>query len=555
MTADPSSPGPRSLDRVLRSGGADPGAPALTFVRSGVATTWRRRELFDAVDGIAAGIRSAWTSLGRAPDQRLVAVLTSSQEEQALHVLGVLAAGLVPAVLTPPHRKLDREWWARGMAHTLAQVGPSLVLTDLDDVVAAHATGAAPATATLRDARVLREGPAACPLRAETAFVQFSSGTTGLKKGVHVDADAVVAQLRTYAEALALRPTSADGGPAAGDRIVGWLPLYHDMGFVTSLHLALATGVHSILVDTLDWLSSPVTLPRLVAEHRATLTWQPNFALAYLAQRCPYPAVAELDLGSLRAVVNCSEPTTWTAQEALVRAWEPAGLRAEVFTGCYAMAESTFALTHGPASHVRGLDGLGPVADGMAAPARLPAVPVGAPLRGVEIEIVDDADERCADRVVGELRVRAPFLAAGYVGGAPVADAEGWYRTGDLGYVADGELYVAGRSKDVMIVNGHNVFPDDVEAIVGSCTGFRPGRVAAFAERADDGPSERVVVLAERAPDADADVATARTRVLAELGVSLRLHVVEPGTVVKSSSGKVARTATAERWRTTAAAP
>jgi fatty-acyl-CoA synthase len=543
--------GAAHLDLVLRSHVDAPGdTPAFTFVRDGASRTYSRAELYAVVDAIAAAVHATWSSLGHDDGQRLVAILTPTQEEQVLHVLGVLAAGLVPAVLTPPHRKLDEESYARGMAHTLTQVAPALVLTDLDDVLARHAGADAPATAGLRDAALVRTGPSCCPLPADTAFVQFSSGTTGLKKGVHVAADAVVSQLRAYSEALALRPTraDADGRTLAGDCIVSWLPLYHDMGFVTGLHLALFAGVHVVHIDTLDWLGGPVALPRRVSQHRATLTWQPNFALAYLAQRCRASAVADLQLDSLRAVVNCSEPATWSAQEALLREWEPAGLRADVFTGCYAMAESTFALTHGPGAHEHGLDGDGPASDSRLA-ARLPLVPVGAPLAGVEVEVVDGDGCPLPDRTVGELRVRAPFLAAGYVGGAPVADADGWYRTGDLGYRADGHLYVTGRSKDLIIVNGHNVFPEDIERIVGERPGFRSGRVAAFADRDDDAPSERVVVLAEREDGAEPDAAGARADVLAQLGVALRLHVVEPGTVVKSSSGKVARTETAARWR------
>jgi fatty-acyl-CoA synthase len=184
-------------------------------------------------------------------------------------------------------------------------------------------------------------------------------------------------------------------------------------------------------------------------------------------------------------------------------------------------------------------------------------VTVGAALPGVTLSVRGPDGAELGEREQGELWVSAPFAARGYLADAEAsaqAFADGWYRTGDLGYRAGERWYVTGRVKDVLIVAGHNVFPEDVEAIVSASPGFKAGRAAAFAEFDAATQTERVVVLAEPSGDPGAaDVVAARKRLVAELGLtSLRLRLVEPGWLVKSSSGKMARAASASKWRAAA---
>ncbi|MGH9103758.1 MAG: AMP-binding protein, partial [Acidimicrobiales bacterium] len=253
----------------------------------------------------------------------------------------------------------------------------------------------------------------------------------------------------------------------------------------------------------------------------------------------------------LRLLVNCSERATHKAQADFAQRFRPHGLDDRVLGGCWAMAETTFALTHGTGSQTAGVDRLGPA--GRSGSLRLPLVSAGTPLPGVEVSVRDPEGRDAGERSTGELWVRAPFLASGYLGNATAtseAFAGGWYRTGDLGYRVGEQLYVTGREKDVLVVAGHNVFPEDVEAVVSAGPGLRPGRVAAFSLFDERLQSERVVVLAEPSGDpAAVDVPRVLARLVAQLGVtSVQLHLVDAGWLVKSSSGKIARRASATKW-------
>ncbi len=236
---------------------------------------------------------------------------------------------------------------------------------------------------------------------------------------------------------------------------------------------------------------------------------------------------------------------TFAAEDAFRARFRPHGLRADALWGCYAMAETTFALTHGAGDDPLRLDPVGPdAAHGLGL--ATPVVSVGRPLPGVELDVLGADGEPLPDGVVGELRVRAPFLADGYAGaGAPVGGfAADGYRTGDLGYVRDGRVFVCGRASDVIIVGGINVFPQDVEELVGAVPGVKAGRVVAFGVDDARQGTQRLVVLCEPARDAlddDALAGGAPPR-RGALGVgNVAVHAVPAGSLVKSSSGKLAR--------------
>jgi len=382
-----------------------------------------------------------------------------------------------------------------------------------------------------------------------TAFVQFSSGTTGAKKGVAVGLPAVLSQLAGYGEALRLRATGRIEADRVmdGDAVVSWLPLYHDMGFVTAFLLPLWSGVFVSMLDPLEWVADPGSYLREVSRRGATLGWHPNFAFAHMARSAR--GVEDAALGSLRLLANCSEPVTHDAQERFRTRFAARGLRPDVFAGCYAMAETTFAVTHGhPGEEVR--DRAGP-ANGGPLRTRLPLVSVGRALPSVEIRAVSEGGTPCGEGIVGELWIRAPFLSGGYVqnpGATSASFRDGFYRTGDLGYRRGRDWYVLGRQGDMMILAGHNVFPEDVERIVGAAPGIKPGRTVAFAEFDEGLQTERLVVLAEPARDGTLpDLVAIRTRLQAELQVAARIEMVPPGWLVKSSSGKPARRASAEK--------
>lgn len=478
-------------EAIRATAARDPGAVIFTFLDAGFnETTYTHARLHGEAERIAARIAARHLDPGFP-----MGILFQSQESQVLHYLAGLSLGLRPAILTPPNRKLNRAYYLETMSAILRLCRFSAVLTDVPDLDTANA-------------ELVAE-----PLLPDTAFVQFSSGTTGIKRGVEISHAAVLAQIDTYSRAISL---------TREDRIISWLPLYHDMGFMTSLNMALVRGVPSIMMQPADWVSNPGMYCRAISRCRATIGWNPNFAYAFMAERVKESDLSNLDLSSLRGLVNCSEPVTEESQTRFRNRFAPYGLPSNIFWGCYAMAETTFALTHG-------------VGDDTS---------VGQPLEGVELIVKDET---------GELWVKSPFNLSRYYNN-PAANAaashDGWYKTGDLGYRIGDRFYVRGRRKDLLIVAGENYFPEDLESAVSSIPGVHPGRVCAFSQFHAASQTERAVILAETSEPAASLLLTIREQVAARFQFTqFEVHFVPPGWLVKSSAGKMARAINRQKWK------
>ena len=511
--------------------------PAMTFLDAALEpTSYTYQRLFARAEELADRLRAHQLA-----PQAPLGILTCRQETQTLVYLAALAAGLVPAILTPPNRKLDRRQYLDTLRAVAGRGRFSALVTDLDDV---------DADVTLLDAgrlQIRRRGPSP-KITADlddAALVQFSSGTTGIKRGVVVSHRAVLAQLRAYGVAIGLE---------ARDVIASWLPLYHDMGFIACLNLPLAAGSHVVMIEPMDWVGNTALYLRAVSDYRATLGWHPNFAFAFMAQRVRPGDVAGLDLSSLRGLVNCAEPVTEQSQRQFAERLAAASLRPDVFWGCYAMAETTFALTHGTAAEDRYLDEAGPV-EACDAAAPLPVVSVGRPIAGVTLRVVDERGDPLPDRHIGELHARSPFTMQGYYHNA-AATAEaiegGWYKTGDLGYRIGEQFFVRGRRKELLITGGVNVHPQDIEQIASAVAGVLAGRVCACSQFDERTQTERIVVLAETdRPELEHGplAVQIRRRILAALQIAnFEVQLLPPRWLLKSSSGKMARDANRRKW-------
>lgn len=524
----------------------------MTFITSGGEVDYSWSALFAAADEFAQKLEVDESYSGQ-----LVAILATDQEKQVIGVIAALNAGMVPAVLTPPSRKVQPDHFIRHLRGVLTSSRPRLVVTDwppglLDDAIDSSQSYDVVDWDGLRICSAARPS-SALTLPADAVLVQFSSGTTGIKKGVAVSSAALHAQLDAYSSALKVEPTEqADGCTVVnGDCIVSWLPLYHDMGYITALHMPLERRVRTVMIDPLHWIASPNSYLDAATKYGCTLGWFPNFAFSFMADRCR-SANLNWDLSRLRHLVNCSEPVTQQSQSKFVEVFSNFGFRREALTGCYAMAETTFALTHGSNAYLARIDETGPRGAG-SLHHRLPMVSTGMPLPGVEIQVRDRRGKALEDGVVGEIHVSAPFLVNGYLGDeerSRSAFVDGWYATGDLGYRKSDDLYVIGREKDTIISAGHNVFPEDIERAIAEEVGVRPGRVVVFGLFDEGNQTERVVALAEPT-DAAApiDVLRIRQKLLAGFGVAVSLHKVEPGWILKSSSGKPSRAANREKWQ------
>nr|BAL54977.1 AMP-dependent synthetase and ligase [uncultured Chloroflexota bacterium] len=390
---------------------------------------------------------------------------------------------------------------------------------------------------------------------SEIVLLQHSSGTTGLQKGVALSHRAVLNQLQAYSEAIAL---------SQEDVIVSWLPLYHDMGLIAGFIMPVMEGVLLVLMSPFDWVRAPQRLFQAVSRYRGTLTWLPNFAYHFCAQKVRDVHLSGVDLSSWRAVINCSEPVRWESHQAFYERFKRYGLRYEALQSSYAMAENVFGVTQSPMGKPPATDRIDreafltervarPALEGRAS---LVMMSSGRPLRNTRLRILDEHGHDLPERVVGEIAIQSDCMLNGYFNRPDLtrkAFRNGWYLTGDLGYLADGELYVAGRKKDLIIVGGKNIYPQDLEALAGEVPGVHPGRVVAFGIFNETLGTEEVAIVAE----VDTEDPLERERI----EDAIRLHVTRNSAIavryvravgarwlIKTSSGKIARAANREKF-------
>ncbi|MFN4294596.1 MAG: AMP-binding protein [Thermoflexales bacterium] len=462
---------------------------------------------------------------------------------------GAVLHGAVPAILPPLTEKLLPERYRKDLASLIRVTRPRAIVTYPDfarevesAIEASGVAGVAPILVGEVTAAVPDFASLGGMKRSENDLVllQHSSGSTGLQKGVALSHRAVFNQLNAYAPTIGLNEC---------DVIVSWLPLYHDMGLIASFVLPVLRGAPLVLMSPLDWVRAPVKLMQAVAKYRGTLTWLPNFAYNFCATRIRERDLDGIDLSSLRAVINCSEPVYHASHQVFLQKFKPYGLRDEALATCYAMAENTFAVTQSvigaPIARNEG-GGIGNAGQ----------VSSGRPLPNVRIRILSEDRRDLPEGAIGEIALQSDCMLSEYYH-RPDATAqaffEGFYLTGDLGYVLDGEVYVTGRKKDLIIVGGKNVYPQDLEQLAGEVPGARPGRVAAFGVFNPEAGTEDVVIVAEAESD-DADerarVAEAiRQHVTRNSDVAVRQVVmVDARWLIKTSSGKVARGANKEKY-------
>lgn len=555
-------PAPFGLDR--------PDAEAITHYGAQGVVRWRRVDLWVAVDA-AAGLIEAWARPGG-----LVLVVARSCPEAMALFLGAIAAGRVASFFPPPNPIQDAEHYDRQQSAAITRIDPALIVT-LDAETTARLVALTPTLAdrVLRAREISARGDAA---RAAAGFidrldgrvapeaplfVQHSSGTTGLKKACAIGGTLLRAQHEAYWRGVVRTRLSPE------PRIATWLPLYHDMGLVAAFLLLILDAVPIAAMDAFDWVAKPQILFDMIAAERSTLCWMPNFAFRHFVRLRAF--LEPRELSSVAAWVNCSEPCRADDAEAFERTFADWGARPGAVAGCYAMAETVFAVSQaepGRRSVLRAptalrlrdpvpLDATAPAPANLAAGVKRLASS-GRPVPGVEIAM-RVGGEPAPEGVYGEVAIRAPFLFDGYRGLGRAESGlgpDGFFMTGDLGVVLDGELFVFGRTKETIIVNGKNLHAGDVEYVAGRTPGVKPGWVAAFGvENARTG-SEDLVILAERdaaAPDADAAIRAAiAARVLGAFLVSpADVRILAERALVKSTSGKISRDANRDRYLST----
>jgi len=458
--------------------------------------------------------------------------------------LAPLILGAIPSVFPWPTEKLSREYYEKTVAALLSISGAKAILAnaDLEDVLRGLSSGAASAPFTIAVERCAAapELPAVSrELREDAeaiAVLQHSSGSTGLQKGVALSSRAVLRQIENHGRALRI---------GESDRFANWMPLYHDAGLVGGFLQPLLRGLPLSIASPIDWVHDPVLLLRMITADRSTICGLPNFAYNFLARKIPDRKLEGVDLSSMRAFVNTSEPVRVASHEMFLSRFRPYGLDPLALTTSYAAAENSFAITQSdPTRPVRAdLAGRG--------------LSCGPPIPNTEVRVLDSSRETLPERRVGELAVRSDCMLTEYFRRPDLtaqAFHEGWYLTGDYGYLADGEVYVTGRKKDLIIVGGNNLYPQDLEFVMDGVPGVHPGRTVAFGLENEEAGTQEVAVLfeldeglegsdARRVEDAVREAIARRSDCVART-----VAAVAPRWLVKTSSGKISRTKCREKF-------
>lgn len=517
--------------------------------RPGAAVQVGYAGLYERAGRAAAGLRTRL----RPGDRALL--LFSPGLDYVCSFVACQLAGVVAVPLYPPSSSanmrrfvdvatdctagavLTAEVWAQRCADALAGAGtPVLTLEDL----ARHDPGP--------PARTDGDG---------LAFLQYTSGSTGTPRGVMVTHRNLAANLVAIGERFGVGP---------GDHQASWLPPYHDMGLIAGILHPLHAGLPVTLMSPMEFLRDPLSWLDVVTRFEATYTGAPNFGYAQCTRRATDDRVAALDLGRLRMAFCGSEPISAAVLAGFAARFAPAGFDAAAFLPGYGLAEATLMVSGTAGDGVHAVEVPAP---GPGGPVQQ-AVAVGAPVRDTEVRVVDpDTGVPAPAGTVGEVWVRGPGVAAGYwqdpartekVFRARPRPDDGrgpFLRTGDLGFLAGDRLCITGRIKDLLIVDGRNVYPQDIETAAWSADPrLRPGGAAAFAVGSLVEP--RIVLVQECAEpvaaaagpaEVAALAAAVRTAVRAGVGVEVAdVVLVPPRAVPRTTSGKVRRTAARQAY-------
>jgi fatty-acyl-CoA synthase len=541
--------GPRTLPDALAA--AARGNHGYRFVTSRSETYRSYADIYAKSLCIANALHAL--GLGRGD---LVALVIGDNEQFLTALFGASMAGVVPASLYPPASTSDLPWYLDATALLLRSCAARAVVTtagllphldtlravcpDLAVVVACETLDAPPAA----DAAALSPD--------DIAFVQFTSGSTSSPKGVVITHRNLSANIEAFSG-------NAGVGASGSDVGVSWLPLYHDMGLVGMAIGSVYAGVAAVLLTPQSFVKRPVEWLRAISRWRGTVSFAPNFAYDLCVRRVKDRELEGLDLSSWRVAGCGAEPIHASTLDAFAKKFRAAGFRDTVFVPSYGLAEHVLAATFSPRDRRLQVERLS--ADDMTSRRvathaangtegeTVSIVGCGLPLPGHEIRILDDQRRPLPERHIGEIALAGPSVSPGYYNEPELTARtirDGWLFTGDLGYLSNGELFVCGRVKDLIIVNGRKYHPQDLEWGISDLAGIRRGRVVAFGT-AERGRPDRTVVVVEPSGTVPAGELTAsiRRRIADVCGLVVDDVVLVPGgTVERTTSGKVRRAAT-----------
>jgi fatty-acyl-CoA synthase len=510
-----------------------------------VRHTWL--EVYQRARQVAGGLAAAGVGHGD-----VVGVLAGQPVEIAPTAQGLWMRGASLTMLHQPTPRTDLQSWANDTTTVIDMIEAKVVIVS-DPFMAAAPVLTERGIEVLTVEQLLAFDPIDPIATGEDdlALMQLTSGSTGSPKAVHI----THRNIYSNAEAMFI---SAKMDPSGNDVMLSWLPCFHDMGMVGFLTVPMYFGVELVKVTPMDFLRDTLLWAKLIDKYGGTMTAAPNFAYALFAKRLRNQATpGQFDLSTLRFALSGAEPVDPADVEDLIEAGKPFGLRPEAIMPAYGMAETTLAVSFSELGDGLVVDEVD--ADLLAALRR--AVPatkgntkrlasLGPLLQGLEARIVDEDGNVLPTRGVGVIELRGEPVTPGYTTMGefiPAQDEQGWYDTGDLGYLMDnGHIVVCGRVKDVIIMAGRNIYPTDIERAAGRVEGVRPG--CAVAVRLDAGHSRETFAVAVESNAFEDPVAVRRIEhqvaheVVSEVDVRPRKVVVlGPGTIPKTPSGKLRR--------------
>ena len=502
----------------------------------------RERALSIAADLMARGVRRG---------DRVALVLPTCPEFVEC-LFGVLCAGAIPVPLYPPVRLGRLDEYHSKTAAMLRAVDAALVVTDerIRRFLGVAVQLAGPRLGSVIASSLGGMNSIEVGLDADdVALIQFSSGTTNDPKPValtHANLLSNLAAIERY-----LRD---EGAP----HLVGvtWLPLYHDMGLIGNLLSAFHLPAPMVLLPPELFVAVPGAWLRAISRHRGTVTAAPNFAFGLCLKRIRDEELDGVDLSSWRVSLNGAEAVSAAVQRRFNERFARWGLRESALTPCYGMAEASLGVTFKPAGtsfRTLGVDAEKLALDGVVEPGAKELVSVGRPLAGVEVEIRDAAGVSLSPGRVGHIFVRGSSVMAGYFARTDLTDQaihDGWLDTGDLGFIQDGELFVSGRHKDIIVVRGANHPPEEFEAALESLPGVRIGCAVAVGFVPPGEDDEALAMLVETTADAPSSLANEVASRVQERTRIRPAHVelLAPGTLPRTSSGKLRRREARTQW-------
>ncbi len=516
---------------------------------------------YGALESEARAYARGLIAEGFEPGERVALMLPTCRAYFVVS-MGVLMAGGVPVPIYPPARLSVLEEHLRRQAVLLSNAGASLLVTIPEALLAARLLRTqVPTLRSVRTPETRRAGgvPRALPSVGpdDIALVQYTSGSTGDPKGVVLTHRQLLANARAMGEAAAADST---------DVFVSWLPLYHDIGLIGAWHAAsLYLGMLSVFMSPLEFLARPATWLEAITRYSGTLSAAPNFAYQSCVERVDDADLEKLDLSSWRLTFSGSEPVSASTCERFSERFALCGFRPEALCPAYGLAEVGVGATFSPLGRAPRFDTVR-LADleqrGVAVtvpredPGGLSLVSCGVPLPGFEVRVADEHGQALPERHLGRVELRGPSVTAGYFKNEAATEAlwdADWLDTGDSGYLADGELFLTGRVKDIVIRAGRNLHPEELEQALAELPGLRPDAVAVFGVADPARGTERLVAAAETELNSPEQQETLRASVarrsLELVGVAPDEVVLLPaGSIVRTASGKIRRKATRDAY-------